>query len=171
MKKLILLLLILGALSGYAQSSSTVPDTATVNFVTEASKGGLTEVNTGKLAISQGKSADVKAFGARMVEDHGKANAELTGLVQSKGWQISAPSPADVVPDAMLTGSSGADFDKNYVSMMVRDHKKTVALFQRASASLPDPAVKAFATKTLPVLQQHLASIQAIAKKMGISYQ
>ncbi|MDB5024443.1 MAG: outer membrane protein [Mucilaginibacter sp.] len=170
MKKLIILLLIPGVLSTYAQTSVTAPDTATVNFVTQASKGGMTEVNTGKLAISKGKSADVKAFGARMVADHSNANYELTQLVNSKGWHIPPPAPADVAPDAMLTGNSDAGFDKNYVTMMVQDHKKTVALFQNAAANAPDPAIKAFAAKTLPVLQQHLTSIQAIATKMGIAY-
>ncbi|MDF2430772.1 MAG: putative rane protein [Mucilaginibacter sp.] len=170
MKKLITLLFMMGALSTYAQTSSVSPDTATTNFITEAAKGGMTEVSAGKLAISKGNNASVKAFGARMVKDHSKANIELMQIVRSRGWHLSSLSSLNTTPDAMLTESSGADFDKNYVTMMVQDHKKTVALFQTASMNAPDPAIKAFASKTLPTLQQHLASIQAIATQMGIAY-
>jgi putative membrane protein len=171
MKKLMTLLVIAGAFTIQSTKAQTAsPDTATLNFVTAATKGGLKEVKTGKLAVSKGKSPSVKAFGAKMVTDHTKANSKLKMIVVSKGWKIPAPAAADVAPDAMLTGSTGADFDKNYVAMMVQDHKKTIAIFERGAKS-PDAKIKAFATSTLPILKQHLARIQAIATKMGITNQ
>lgn len=159
------------ALAGLVAKAQTVtPDTATVNFVTQAAKGGKTEVNAGKLAVNKSTRVDIKAFGAKMITDHSKANAELMGIVSTKRWEITPPTAAEVAPDAMLTQSTKADFDKNYVTMMVQDHKKTVALFEYAAANAPDPSIKAFAVKTLPKLKQHLTNIQAIATKMGIAY-
>jgi putative membrane protein len=55
---------------------------------------------------------------------------------------------------------SGADFDKAYVSDMLRDHKKDVKEFEKASQDLSDPDLKAFAAKTLPTLQEHLSMVQ-----------
>jgi putative membrane protein len=52
--------------------------------------------------------------------------------------------------------------------MMVKDHEKTVALFENAATNVKDPEIKAFAQQTLPVLKQHLASIQKIAAKLNI---
>ena len=43
------------------------------SFVMKAAQGGMLEVATGQLAQAQGESQDVKDFGAKMVEDHGKA--------------------------------------------------------------------------------------------------
>jgi len=39
---------------------------------------------------------------------------------------------------------------------MLDDHVKDVAAFEKESTSGTDPDVKAFATKTLPTLKQHL---------------
>jgi putative membrane protein len=50
---------------------------------------------------------------------------------------------------------SGAEFDKAYMQHMVGDHEKAVALFQTAANSAQDADIKAYATKTLPTLQEH----------------
>jgi putative membrane protein len=171
MKKLITVLAFAGTFAFQHTIAQTItPDTAIINFVNKAAKGGMTEVNSGKLALKKGKSASVKAFGARMIADHSKANAKLKAIVAAKRWRIAAPSATEVQPDAMLTGSTGAEFDRSYINMMVKDHKKTVQLFERAAKQSPDAQIKAFATQTLPTLKQHYTSIQSIADKLGIAY-
>jgi putative membrane protein len=170
MKKVILTI-ITGLLCIGTHAQTTSPDTAVINFVTKATKGGMTEVNSGKLAMQKGNSADVKSFGQRMVADHTKANAELKSIVASKKWNIPEPSPTVVTPDAMLTSSTGSDFDRGYINMMVKDHKKTVMLFEHAATSSPDPQIKGFAAKTLPILKQHYTLIQQVANKLGIAYE
>ncbi len=49
--------------------------------------------------------------------------------------------------------------------MMVNDHNKDVAEFNKASTTLQDEAIKNFAGKTLPTLQKHLDSTKAINRK------
>ncbi|TCD27043.1 DUF4142 domain-containing protein [Pedobacter psychrodurus] len=62
-----------------------------------------------------------------------------------------------------LIGLSGIVFDKAYIEMMVSDHQMAVALFEKAAQS-NDGAVKAYASKYLPVLKKHLKQIKALAK-------
>ncbi len=64
----------------------------------------------------------------------------------------------------MLSKKSGKDFDMDYMNMMVKDHKKDIGEYQKASGSLSDATFKNFATTTLPVLQKHLDSAMAITK-------
>jgi putative membrane protein len=171
MKKLLLTIILSGIFMGYNYAQTTPTDTSITNFINNAAKGGMMEVNSGNLAAKKGNSAQVKAYGLRMVADHSKANAELKSIVAAKGWKLPQPSPTVVAPDAMLTQSKGADFDRSYINMMVKDHKKTVALFTRAATSSPDPQLKAFAAKTLPVLKRHYALIQQIGDKLHIAYE
>ena len=170
MKKLMTMLTVAGMFLFMQSSAQTrQPDSTTLNFVTSATKGGLMEVASGRLATKKAKSSNIKAFGARMIADHSKANAQLTSIVAKKGWKLPAPSATQITPDAMLANSTGAEFDRAYVNMMVKDHQHTIAVFQKGAQSA-DAEVKAFATGKLPVLQHHLTMIQSIAAKLGIAY-
>ncbi|WP_345953922.1 DUF4142 domain-containing protein [Mucilaginibacter sp. PAMB04168] len=161
------LLMIFGALFAQLSFAQTT-DTVTVNFVKNAAMGNTMEVKAGQLAAKKGKSASVKAYGLRMIKDHTLANAELKKIALKKGYSTAVPAmPAD----PMLANTTGTEFDKNYITMMVADHKKTIALFERASTNAKDADVKAFAVKTLPKLKQHLASVQSIAANMNLSVQ
>jgi len=170
MKKLIILLATAGTLSAHCAlaqvNASAAIDTATLNFVSKATHGGMMEVTAGRLAATKAQSADVKAFGERMVSDHSKANEKLMGIVKTKAITIPDMPP---MTDEMLNRATGADFDRQYVQMMVKDHEKTVAMFEKAASSLPDKDVKMFATETLPTLRSHVQQIKAIAAKMKIS--
>lgn len=125
-------------------------------FVAKAGMGGLAEVQMGTLASQKATSADVKAFAQRMVTDHGKANEELQQLATAKGLAL----PTELAGEHKagydhLNMLSGAEFDKAYMQHMVADHDKDVTEFQNASQTATDTDVKAFAAKTLPVLQDH----------------
>ncbi len=50
--------------------------------------------------------------------------------------------------------------------MMVRDHQKDVAEFQKEARNGQDVDVKNFAAQTLPAIQEHLQLIQKIQKDM-----
>jgi len=50
--------------------------------------------------------------------------------------------------------------------MMVDDHKKDVDEFKETANDAKDPDIKAFASKTLPTLEEHLTKIKAINDAM-----
>jgi len=66
-----------------------------------------------------------------------------------------------------LAKLSGAEFDKAYMSDMVSDHETDVKEFQTQADKGNDPDVKAFAAKTLPVLQKHLQMARDVASQVG----
>lgn len=137
------------------------------SFVMKASQGGMTEVELGKLAESNGSSADVKQFGSHMVMDHGKANDQLMSLAQQKNLTVS--SSLDVKHQATVykfKHMSGPAFDKAYVNEMVKDHKMDASLFRQESTSAQDPDLKNFAASTLTVVESHLSDIKSIQSKM-----
>ncbi len=138
-----------------------------MDFMTEADMGGMAEVEMGKLAQTKAQDPEVKKFAAMMVTDHTKAGSELKELGKKKDFKPA--TELDSKHKALmekLKGLSGADFDKAYVDEMVDDHETDVDLFKSQAESGKDPDIKAFAAKTLPVLQKHLDAINQIKSKM-----
>jgi putative membrane protein len=135
------------------------------NFVMEAAVGGMMEVEAGNLAQQNANNQRVKDFGGMMVADHSKANTELQGLATSHGISLPAALPADKQKhmDAMKK-MTGKAFDRHYMDMMVNDHKKTIDKFKMASEKCDDANLKSWASQTLPTLQKHMDSAQAIKK-------
>ena len=149
-----------------AQSTSGLSP-ADQKFIKEAAEGGLAEVELGQLATEKGSSDDVKKFGQRMIDDHGKANDQLKQIASSKGVDLpSEPSAKNKATKDRLSKLSGEQFDKAYMTDMLQDHKKDIAAFRRESTSGRDQDVKSFATQTLPTLQDHLKDAQSIAPKV-----
>jgi putative membrane protein len=99
-------------------------------FVKEAGIGGMAEVELSKLA-QKSETADVKSFADRMIQDHTKANQELTTIATGLG--VDAPKALDPEHERMrqkLQGLHGKSFDEQYMQGMVEDHNKVVKLFK-----------------------------------------
>jgi len=137
-------------------------------FVVKAAQGGMAEVAMGNIAKQNGGSDAVKQFGDKMVTDHSKSNDELKQLAQQKGINLpSGPSAKEKRTSKMMRSKQGADFDKAYIQDMVKDHETDVAEFRKEAQSGKDPEVKAWAHKTLPTLEQHLADAKQVAGQVG----
>ena len=154
--------------AGSSKSSSSKGgqlDHSDRKFVEEAAAGGLAEVEMGQLAAQRAESPEVKQFGQRMVQDHQKANDQLKQVAQSKGVEIPAQTDKSHQKKMeKLQKLNGAQFDKQYMDDMVKDHKKDVKDFQKQTKSAKDPDVKNFAAQTLPTLQEHLQMAEAAQK-------
>jgi len=135
-------------------------------FMKQAADGGMAEVELGQLAVEKAASPEVKKFGQRMVDDHGKANEQLKSIAGRKGVTLpSQPSARHQATKDELSKLAGEQFDNAYMAEMLKDHQKDVAEFRRASESAKDPDVKNFAAQTLPTLQDHLKQAQSLAPK------
>jgi putative membrane protein len=148
------------ACSALAQGGAVpAPDRA---FAEKAAAGGAAEVEAGKVAEQRASHDKVKQFGARMVQDHGKANGELKQIAAGKGLQLPGTPDADHQQQmARLQKLTGAEFDRAYMDHMVKDHRKDIAEFRKQASSGKDPEIKAFAAKTLPTLEEHLKMAEA----------
>ena len=137
------------------------------HFITQATEDGHAEVALGKLAQQNGANKVVKDFGQRMVADHGKANEELAGIATKLGiTPPSAPGAKHKADMKKLSKLKAADFDREYAEHMVKDHEKAVTLFEKEARNGEAPELKAFASKTLPVLQEHLKRAKAMQSQI-----
>lgn len=136
-------------------------------FAVEAADAGLMEVELGTLAATKATSPDVKRFAQMMVEEHSKANNELKSLASQKNITL---------PTAMgnehqrkvenLREKTGADFDKEYMDLMVRDHKEDIDEFEDQAEDGHDPEIKAWASSKVPSLRKHLEEAERIQESL-----
>jgi putative membrane protein len=150
---------------GMAKTPTTAPE-----FVEHAAQDGMAEVALAQLALAKGQDADVKQFAQLMVDDHSKANQELTSLATAKG--IKTPTDTDAKHKAAadrLSKLSGAAFDQAYIQGMVDDHDHAVTLFRGYAEGGDDPELKAWAAKKLPTLQNHERLAKTTATKIGVA--
>ena len=144
-----------------SQSAALNPDDRT--FLEKAAVGGKAEVELGQLALERAQNDQVKQFAQRMVTDHSQANSDLVSMGDK--MSITLPTEHDKENQDTknrLSKLNGAKFDKEYMKAMVDDHQKDVNDFQKESSSAINSDVKAFASKTLPTLQQHLDLAKSI---------
>lgn len=142
-------------------------DEADAKFTTQAAVGGMAEVELGKMALEKSSNPQVKEFATMMVKDHGMANTELMAIAKQKN--ITLPSTVDDEHKKKmddLSKKTGADFDKAYVDAMVSGHKSTLKLMEDELRDAKDADLKAFATKTAPIVQSHLVMINKINDSM-----
>lgn len=133
------------------------------DFIEDAAKGGMFEVQSGQLAQQKGSDQSVKDFGKKLADDHGKANDELKQIADSKGVKMPDKEKwGDRREVSKLQKMSGADFDREFAQHEIKDHEKDIKDFEKASSKLSDPDLKAWAQNQLPVLREHLAMAQKL---------
>ena len=136
-------------------------------FIRQVAAGNMAEVALGRLATQNASAAEVKQFGQRMVDDHGKALESLKGLAAQKN--VTVPAEPDAKQKAMedkLSKTKGAEFDRAYMTHMVSAHAQTITRFQQEIKSGKDPDVKAWAEKVLPTVQEHHKLAQSTHAKL-----
>jgi putative membrane protein len=143
---------------------------STPAFVKEAAQGGMAEVALGRLAVDRAQDPDIKQFAQRMIDDHSRANDELKQLAQQKKWKL----PTDMSSNQKMIYNSlhdkaGADFDREYAKLMVKDHDEDVKMFEAYSEHGKDADLKSFASSTVSTLRDHQQMARSNASKLGVS--
>src|SRR5438270_2570800 len=142
----------------------TSPDT---QFEMRAAQGGLAEVKLGQLAVEKAGNSDVKAFGQKMIDDHTKANNQLKSIAEQQ--RMTLPSTMNAKDQALydkLSNESPAEFDKRYMSGMVKDHEEDVKEFKKEATKGKDPQLRQFAAQTTPILEGHLEMAKSTNAKV-----
>jgi putative membrane protein len=139
-------------------------------FLRKAAEGGMAEVKFGQLAADKGGSDEVKAFGKKMVDDHTMINDEMAPIADSMGVRVPKKiNNEDQAEYDKLSGLSGDQFDTEYLTAMVKAHRKDLREFRMENGNAQDPALKAAVEKGEKVIHEHLKMVDKLARDKGIS--
>jgi putative membrane protein len=90
--------------------------------------------------------------------------ASSTGVSISSGMGVK--NRAEYV---RLKATPAGDFDKAYITEMIKDHQEDIAAFQNEANSGTNSDIQALASKALPTLQEYLRLAEKTARDIGVS--
>jgi putative membrane protein len=138
----------------------------------DLAQANMAEVQVGKLASQKARNPEVKKFAQHMIEDHGKQLGELKKMAQAKEVTLpAAPKPKHQAAMKKLQDLSGDEFDRAYMTQMVKDHGETLTLAQKTASQAKDDELKAAAQKAAPAIRQHLDTAQRLSGLTGAKSQ
>jgi putative membrane protein len=149
-------------------SAQSKADMADAHFAKAAAQGGMAEIQLGKLAADRGSYSVVKAFGERMVAQHGAAGDQLKAAAQQANivLPVTVSSKDQQIYDR-LARLNGSDFDRAYADDMVRDHEQDLNEFQNEANNGKNSNIRAFAAQIVPMIQRHLNQAREMQKALS----
>lgn len=138
----------------------------------KAASDELFELEMSRLAAEKSSAPDLKIYAGKLVEQHLAVQQELAALAQSKGLVLPNTLSAARQREMMrLQSLTGEDFDRQYFQAVgLRAHRHNIRLFSDASRKAQDPDVRAWASKMLPALTQHLGDARALPSARWLTY-
>ena len=140
-------------------------DKKSTDFLVNAANGGMTEMQLAKLAKEKTISKKVKDYANMIVNDHGVLNDQVRAI--ASGLQVVLPSSLNEEMETTLQSLNkhkGRGFDKDFLDRMIKDHEKTIRLFEHASKEVNNAEVKTLIDNALPQLNKHLDSARVLKK-------
>jgi putative membrane protein len=134
-------------------------------FIQQAIEGNLAEIREGEIARHKGTTPGIRRFGRILEHDHAMANQKAMAVAAGMGVAPpSMPSSKDQRTAARLERLSGKRFDRTFVKLEVKDHKRTIAKYRKAERGATGPAAN-YARQSLPVLEKHLHIAETLARE------
>jgi len=151
--------------SAFAQNKMDNDD---ISAMKQLAQADLSEIAAGKTAAEKAQSPDVKKFGQKMVDDHTKMLADLRALAKKKSVALPQdPDMKDMAQMKIMEHKSGAEFDKDYMEHMVKDHEKDVKDTENIAAKAKDPQFKSAVQQANAKIREHLQLAQRVAQNAG----
>jgi putative membrane protein len=138
-------------------------------FAFNAALSNMLEIGASQMASKHTSSLDVTNLAATINQHHTMAMNDLMALMRARGMAV----PGDLSPEKRnlmdkLGGDYGSEYDRDFVRYVgIQAHQQDIAYFQAQIPRMGDPALRDWAVRNLPLMQQHLAMAQDIYGRMA----
>jgi putative membrane protein len=146
----------------HQQNLNSSIDERISKFMTEAADARMMDIEEGKLALEKGSNDLVKNYAEQLVADNTKLLKELRTLAGQKNIVLPTTlsnDKADGLND--LREQEGEEFDKKFIKMIQRDHKRDLDEFEEAADS-NDRDIQQFAQRNVTLFEKHLAQVDQV---------
>jgi putative membrane protein len=138
-------------------------------FVVLATEGGMTEIETSKLARDRSTNPEILAFAQRMIDDHRAINRHVEKAADRA--DVYVPCDLDKGHQAevdMLEDIPAASFDRLYREIQDKEHREAVMAFSEEAKMGQEPGLMEVAANAQATLDDHQKMVQGLEAKMGV---
>lgn len=123
------------------------------------------EIQSSKLALSKARNPATKNFAREMIADHTQTTRSLMAELPKSEPRVAKPGKALTEPNAAkiaaLRAAPADGFDALYMQQQAEAHRAAYALHKGYATDGQDPALRQVATSAVPIIEKHLAHVQA----------
>ncbi len=153
-----------------------------LQIIAHVHKVNQMEIDAGKLAQKSGSTQAVKSYGQMLVKDHQQSDRDINSFLKKHNQKMpteeaamneSEKKDAQDRKDAMsrLKNMKGADFDREFLRMMVDDHEKELAKIDSEAGQISNTDLSTMLKDLKPVLQRHADQARDLQKNAAQAMQ
>ena len=149
--------------AGMSSGMSAMAPTSASTFAQMAASSGMYEVMSSRLAMNN--SPQLRTAAQQIIQDHERANRELMSIAAANNIEVPQRlmDRHQSMLDQLQAAGTGPSFDRMYVQQQKMAHEEAITLFSSYAQNGNNAQLKAFAAKTLPVLQMHQQMLQSMS--------
>jgi putative membrane protein len=135
------------------------------SFANAAAASDTFEIESSKLALTNGSSASVKSFAQKMIDAHTASTAKLKTAAGSASPAITPDPTLNAEQQQKLDqmkGLTGTAFDQAYIAAQSAGHQQTLDTLKAYAATGESAPLKTFATGLIPTVTAHLNMTKAL---------
>jgi putative membrane protein len=134
-----------------------------LEFLAEAMRSALGELELGELATQRSYDPRVRDYGEKLKRDHTAQATEIERMLAPLNVEVPEEPGAEALAHrARLERLSGQEFDAAFIEMMIAAHTEAIEKYGAQTHANPDRALADFASKSLSMLREHLATAQSL---------
>ena len=155
----------LSVLPALAQTAAPAPrgSLSAEEFARRDAQAQIFEIAVSQLILDKSEDQGVRAFAEQMVTAH---TASLEKLRTAAGTMAALlPTALDSIQQTTLfrlENISGMKFNLEYMQMQIDGHKAALELNRRYASGGTDPALRQYASESVPMIQSHLTMAQQV---------
>ena len=143
------------------------PEGTAAGFTARAALNDMYEIESSRIALQKSQDNDVKRFAQMMLDDHTRTSNEGRAVIAQQGVQVTLPERLDEprrnLIDALNAAAPG-EFDARYIDQQIQAHETTLGLMQTYARAGDNEAVRAWASRTAPAIENHLQMARGLKR-------
>jgi putative membrane protein len=138
-------------------------------FIRDVGADNTMQVQLAELAQRKARNREIREFAQREARDHQRLMNQWTNMTARSGMSLkSGMGPRHREKITQLQDESGNDFDKAYMTLMIRQHQDEVSYWQKEGRATRASQVRNLVNSGLPSLEQHLAEAKRLGRRVGV---